>query len=708
MKEVLNFQFYSVVKNEDAPTFIGNDFLVAADGLGGAGSALHEIDFEKHPDLKSEIFEAAYGDFDEEIKKDIEEYLNSLVLQIADGNAHTSALWASRIIIGRFVYAMIKKDIDEDGFDLFGEKTREKLSKFITKGLRNVAESLSLERGEFDNQLLLPSTLAAIRFEEKKDSVDVECIWAGDSRCYALLPSGLKLLSVDDEDASGAITNLFFVGDKKTVLNYRRYELKKPCAVMTVSDGVFDPFDPDDYLGVEYTFEEAILKAETVDGLSRALSEKYDEIHGDDTTVAFAAFGFDSFEQFKESLTERSTYVADVCRRMAELKMKTEIASIPEEEVYGYIRSRTSDKYASIAPILINAILNKEADIAAGEKLEEKVELLKKDMAEKAKKDHAEKKLEVFDKVYGVLSGSPEKVKEYFDWDAISTCERAAGYFANLLGVSESYLKSVATTLKQKDRYEQFEREREEIREEIAKKLDYYYRVIRKNSTLPRNEESGEKRTMLLKLQVFWNEVECAFENNVEIGNYKEFVYSNRLLSILKLDKMRLSRSDEMLMNRIRKFYDTKRGISDRSKDFASQEKMSLKKYESALCAALDSIRSEKEPERFFSESLKSLIGFKKSEPVGEAAIDPEKLRKAVEDMFAKEKEAIVELVVEALAAAYDKNSAIDIMYNGTKLRRFRVYNSYKGSSMQDVFDFREELGRMESEFNSLLQDVSE
>ena len=50
MSNRLSFDFYSVLKNEDAPPFVGSDFLVAADGLGGAGSNVHVIDRSEHPD----------------------------------------------------------------------------------------------------------------------------------------------------------------------------------------------------------------------------------------------------------------------------------------------------------------------------------------------------------------------------------------------------------------------------------------------------------------------------------------------------------------------------------------------------------------------------------------------------------------------------------------------------------------------------------
>ena len=75
-KERLSFEFYSVLKNEDAPPFIGDDLLVCADGLGGAGGHVHVIDYAKHPDMRGELLEAAYGDFDADMRGRLDGYLN--------------------------------------------------------------------------------------------------------------------------------------------------------------------------------------------------------------------------------------------------------------------------------------------------------------------------------------------------------------------------------------------------------------------------------------------------------------------------------------------------------------------------------------------------------------------------------------------------------------------------------------------------------
>lgn len=51
------------------------------------------------------------------------------------------------------------------------------------------------------------------RYNVNEDNtIKVDVVWAGDSRAYAFIPKfGLKQLTTDDEDSSGAIDNLFCI-----------------------------------------------------------------------------------------------------------------------------------------------------------------------------------------------------------------------------------------------------------------------------------------------------------------------------------------------------------------------------------------------------------------------------------------------------------------------------------------------------------------
>ncbi len=360
MNQKTDFTFYSILKGEDAEPYVGDSLLAVADGLGGAGSAVHHIAWENFGDPENAFYKAAYGDFRN--KNGMEDALKQWMRLVTDGAPDTSALWASRIVIARFVYAMT--NIDEFRLGNLGEeRVRKELSEFIGKGLECTAQHFSLSMGKYGNQRLLPTTLAAIKYAEDEEVVTAEAIWAGDSRCYVLTKEGVKPLSEDDEDASGAITNLFYAGDVRTILHYKKVTLPKPCALFAVSDGTFDPFEPHDHFGLEYMLLSAMTDCGSVEELCSKLQANYEKIHADDTTMAFAAFGFADYESMQLYFGERAQYIEEVWKDLCDRKDELEVKNSSVEEAMSYIRSRTADKLDAILKTLIACYLDGEQDI---------------------------------------------------------------------------------------------------------------------------------------------------------------------------------------------------------------------------------------------------------------------------------------------------------------------------------------------------------
>ena len=344
-----DFKFYSVLKNEDAMPYIGGNLLVVADGLGGSGSAVHAIDRVKHTDMHGDIIAGAFGDM-KDVSSALMQYIEELIAPMVDGKDDTSALWASRIVIARCVYALTEGEFQKA--DLSDKKVRAKLAKFIGTGLHETAKKFDLQKGTYDGQLLLPTTLAFVRYTEKECFVIAETVWAGDSRCYALTSDGLKLLSLDDEDDSGSITNLFYADNDKVMLNYIYHEIPKPCTLMAVSDGIFDPFDPHENLGVEHTLLSAIKKSNSPQEVATALYNFYGSVHGDDATMAFVPFGFDNFNDMQNKLAKRTDEILAVRKKQGEFYDALEVMHQSEEEASHYVLSRTNDTTISYPCLL--------------------------------------------------------------------------------------------------------------------------------------------------------------------------------------------------------------------------------------------------------------------------------------------------------------------------------------------------------------------
>ena len=364
--EPLAFTFYFTFKNEDAPPFFNDSVLAVADGLGSDGASVHRIDRKKHPEIHAELVQSAFGDCTD-LSPRLKRYLETLLAPLLDDKPDTSALWASRIVLGRCVYALTEGDLKCAAIS--DESTRKALSAFITKGLDNVAKDFDLHVDPYLNQKLLPTTLSLIRYEEKEDTIMAEAVWAGDSRCYALMPDGLKLLSVDDEDAAGTLTNIFRAGNEKTVLHYARHEFKKPCVLMTASDGTFDPFSPNDHFGLEYSLLTCIRKCGSASDLAKELTAWFGAIHADDASMAFVPFGVMDYTDLKQTFAERSEKILPLFERFMSAKNVVDTMYLSEDDVVSYVRGRSNDRYDQLIKLLTELYRSGANDIALSPEL---------------------------------------------------------------------------------------------------------------------------------------------------------------------------------------------------------------------------------------------------------------------------------------------------------------------------------------------------
>ncbi len=436
------FVFYSRLHNEDADPYIGGNILAVADGLGGSGSTVHKVgstekwaksvkpenaEFDLqgnkiYKELLDGVFDCNLAGSSED--NEFVSYINELCAPMADETDDTSALWASRIVIARLVYALRFgkfKDCDLKDVD-----TRKELVSYINDGLERAAKKFDLKKGELDQQYLLPTTLAAVRYTELTDKVIAEAVWAGDSRCYALTPQkGLQLLTKDNEDRSGAINNLFYVKDKgkdPTVLHYARHEIEKPCVLIAASDGCFDPFGEHDNLGLEATLLSHLCDSSSAADCADALDEYFADMRYDDASMAFVPFGFgnnepkcntaqpcdstkesdvsentclsqkidaeiakranidiapkihcadsykkttdDSYKSMCAAFADRAEYAEKLWSDVNEKKSLIEVSEKSEDDAYAYVRTRTFDKFDKAFDTLYTVYVDGSYDIA--------------------------------------------------------------------------------------------------------------------------------------------------------------------------------------------------------------------------------------------------------------------------------------------------------------------------------------------------------
>lgn len=164
---------------------------------------------------------------------------------------------------------------------------------------------------------VLPTTLAIVEATSKGNKTEVTSYWAGDSRNYVLLASGLKQLSTDDlrqpKDplenlrSDDALSNCI-CQDKPFEINVKKYNFKDPIIILSATDGCFG------YLltpmHFEYILLDCMMKSSNCDEWSIAIRQSLTPISSDDFTIGLQIVDGD-YDYWKNLLRGRYEYLKE-------------------------------------------------------------------------------------------------------------------------------------------------------------------------------------------------------------------------------------------------------------------------------------------------------------------------------------------------------------------------------------------------------------
>lgn len=180
-------------------------------------------------------------------------------------------------------------------------------SAALKEKLAAIAQNAGLKNeSRLKGTYLLPTTLSVTLMRERKESVDLICLWAGDSRAYYWNEEGLAQIS-DDHEIGGTMTNLISLA-KDFRLQICSLKVKKPCLVFNATDGVYKCMMFASPLDLESLLLQAILKSESVEQLEENLDKIYENIgrHDDSNSLAAVTFGYADFGALKAAARKRS------------------------------------------------------------------------------------------------------------------------------------------------------------------------------------------------------------------------------------------------------------------------------------------------------------------------------------------------------------------------------------------------------------------
>jgi hypothetical protein len=160
----------------------------------------------------------------------------------------------------------------------------------------------------------LPTTLAAIEYSPNGERIDVAARWAGDSRCYRLVPEhGLQRLSRDDiasgddDDPSGGgdqpMTNMVCADRDFWINTMPLTSARLPSVLVCATDGFHAYVETPAHF--ELVLLETLLEAEDARGWAAALAERVASYTKDDASLALVALGFTDLAAAKDAFLER-------------------------------------------------------------------------------------------------------------------------------------------------------------------------------------------------------------------------------------------------------------------------------------------------------------------------------------------------------------------------------------------------------------------
>lgn len=158
-----------------------------------------------------------------------------------------------------------------------------------------------------------PTTIAMLTGAIFKNSIDVTCYWAGDSRCYMLDEKGLHQLTEDDLDDEDAMSNLTNDGIMTNVvsasgefeIHIKEFSVKNPCILISATDGCFGYLHSP--MEFEFLLTNTLTKSKNIQDWKIRLNDIFQEIAGDDYTLCVAVCGFKDFNSVKAYFEQRNT-----------------------------------------------------------------------------------------------------------------------------------------------------------------------------------------------------------------------------------------------------------------------------------------------------------------------------------------------------------------------------------------------------------------
>ena len=250
------------------------------DGLGGSGSAIYEENDEKKTGA----------------------YLSSRVVSSETFNYFENLKNQS-----------LNYEVDNEFID--------NLKAQIISELKNKLKLQKFEPSKLKSSLIrtFPTTIALINCEYEDNKIELDVIWAGDSRAYVLIPEeGLIQITKDDLKldndpfenlkSDSPLSNMICL-DSDFNLNSKSYSFGNPLLAIVATDGCFGYYSTP--MHFEYYLLKSLMDSNNDFEYKEKLIAEFSKVSGDDFSLSLTSINAGDFNKIKEIFSNRFKKVSE-------------------------------------------------------------------------------------------------------------------------------------------------------------------------------------------------------------------------------------------------------------------------------------------------------------------------------------------------------------------------------------------------------------
>lgn len=275
-----------------------------------------------------------------------------------NGITHTGAYIASSEVC-KTVSRYFENLLEKDDFEITSEIIKE-LKQQIKSELSDKLKKQKFKQSKLKSSLIrtFPTTLALGMISKKSDNIEIDLLWAGDSRVYILNANdGLIQLTKDDLkidndpfeniENDSPLSNMINL-DEDFTINHNHQKVDSPFFIIAASDGCFGYYPTP--MHFEHLLISSLLTSSSESDWKEKITQELKNVSGDDFSLSlkYVANSAIQFGEIKESFRDRNENLyKEFMKNIIETESKLKDLRKREKELSDDISNKEKERKTS-------------------------------------------------------------------------------------------------------------------------------------------------------------------------------------------------------------------------------------------------------------------------------------------------------------------------------------------------------------------------